>query len=180
MYRLWIALTLCALQSTVVLAQTSKRPAINSLKPEARKALLTALTHTPGEYAGVALYSKIVQKFGSVEPYSYLLRKQIKQRTALQKLFQNYLIPYADNPYLKTARVPSSLKQAVDAGAELAVRKVAKYDKLLLDVTENADITRVFLKLQSETRDVHLPLLKAAAENGGVLPPKRRGLLKNQ
>ncbi len=163
-----------------VQAQTSKRPNINKLKPEARKALQIALTYNTGEYAGVALYTKVVQKFGKVEPYQYLLREQIKQRTALQQLLRNYLIPYADNPYLKTAKMPSSVKQAVAAGLELSVRKIAMYDKLLPEVAEYADITRVFLKLQSETRDVHLPLLKAAAENGGVLHRKRYDMLNNQ
>ncbi len=164
-----IAALLYALLPTTALSQTAGKFDKPTVTPEARKALRTALSSAVGEYAGVALYAKIVQKFGKVEPYSRLLAAEVKQRSALQKVFQKYGMVYSENPFLKRAKAPSSLKQAAGYGIQLAEGNIALYDKLLPEVAEYLDITRLFQKMQAETRDVHLELLKTAEAIGGAI-----------
>ena len=164
-----IAAMLCALMPMGARAQTTGTFDKPMLAPKARKALQTALNSVVGEYAGVALYAKIVQKFGKVQPYSRLLAEEVKQRSALQTLLRKYGVAYSDNPFLKKAKAPSTLKQAAGYGIQLAEGNVVLYDKLLPAVAEYPDITRLFEKMQVETRDLHLEWLRTAEANGGIL-----------
>jgi hypothetical protein len=168
MKSLGIAAMLCALIPTAAVAQTAETFDKPTLAPQARKAVQTALNSMVGEYAGVALYAKTVQKFGKVQPYSRLLEAEVKQRSAVQKLLRKYGVTYGDNPYLKKAKTPASLKQAAGYGIQLAEGNLRLYDKLLPEVAEYPDITRLFQKMQAETRDLHLSLLRTAEANGGV------------
>jgi|GEM_PF-3662437 len=174
MKRLGIAVMLCAVMPMAAGAQTAVTFDKPTLTPEARKALRAALNGIVGEYAGVALYAKTVQKFGKVQPYSRLLGEEVKQRSALQKVFQKYGVAYSENPFLKKAKAPASLKQAAGYGIQLAEGNIALYNKLLPDVAEYPDITRLFQKMQAETRDVHLSLLRTAEANGGVMLRRSR------
>ena len=177
MRQFWLAVILCGLLPNTARGQTPVKFDKPSLAPKAQKALHSALNCLVGEYAGVALYAKTVQKFGKVQPYSRLLTEEIKQRSAVQKLLRKYGVVYADNPYLKKAKAPSTLKQAANYGIQLAEGNVALYDKLLPAVAEYPDIVLLFQKMQAETRDVHLRLLETAKVNGGVM--LRRSLLSH-
>lgn len=148
-------------------------PKIRSLTPEATRALQSVLTSEHGEYATYAVYSKVVASSGNVQPYFQLMHQSAERTVAVQKLFRNYLLTVTGNPFLTKLKAPVNLKQAAQVGIQLAEGNVTLYDKVLPDVLLYPDISREFRRLQAQTRDVDLPLLRKALQNGGVLPGKR-------
>lgn len=137
-------------------------------------AVLEALTGPEGEYAAYASYAAVLEEYGDVEPYATIADAELRHIDALRRLLDKYDIAYPlINPYLGAIDAPMDLETAAQAWAEGERANVALYDDLLLKVADYADITRVFLNLQSASRDAHLPAFERAAESGGTVTPEQ-------
>ena len=139
---------------------------------EAREALLEALAGPEGEYAAYAMYNAVIEKYGDVEPYVSIRRAESHHIDALQRQLDNYGIDYPkENPYIGKVDAPDSLKEAAEAWAAGEIANVEMYDRLMAKVEDYPNLVRVFNNLRSASLDRHLPIFKAAAENGGSLTP---------
>jgi hypothetical protein len=146
------------------------------LPAEVSRALQNALTGLHGEYVGTAYYAAVVEKQGSSEPYRSLLEMDRKRCVALQKLCRKYQVTFPQkNPYLRKVSAPKSRQEAARYGQDLAQGNILLYDKLLPDVKDYRDIRAVFLLIQRETRELHLPMLRSAAEQKPRLPKRPEG-----
>jgi hypothetical protein len=133
-------------------------------------ALKDALLGPEGEYAAYAAYAAVLKTYGEVEPYATIARAELRHIAALERLFTKYDIEIpSENPYLRTIPAPADLETAANAWAEGEIANVALYDRLLSEVADYPDITRVFLNLRSSSQDAHLPAFQHAAENGGTM-----------
>ncbi len=144
--------------------------------PEVKAALLEALTGPEGEYAAYAMYDAVIEKYGEVEPYVTIRAAEARHIAALQRQLDKYGIDYPEeNPYLGKVEAPDSLEAAAKAWADGEIANVELYDRLLeqIPADEYPDVTRVFENLRRASLDAHLPMFKAAAENGGTLTPEQ-------
>ena len=151
-------------------AQAQTQP----LSEEAKNALLEALVGPEGEYAAYAMYTAVIEKFGEVEPYLSIRESEARHIAALQRQLDLYGVDYPkENPFLGQVSAPESLEDAAEACAEGEVANVALYDRLLADVKGYPNLERVFTNLRAASLEVHLPLFRLAAENGGTLTPQQ-------
>jgi len=139
--------------------------------PAAEQALNQALAGPDGEYAALAEYTAIVQKFGQVQPYATILQAEERHIAALKRHFEIRGLAIPENPFLGTVQAPDTLKQAADAGIIAEERNVAIYDQLLEQVKDQPDLVRVFTHLQYASKEHHLVAFTAAAANNGQLDP---------
>ncbi len=147
----------------------AERPA-STLSPEAKAAILEALTGPEGEYAAYAAYTAVIEKYGEVEPYTRIRQAEARHIEALKRLLDRYGVDYPEeNPYLGKVEAPASLEDAARAWAEGEVKNVAMYDRLIAAVADYPDAVRVFEHLRQASEAMHLPAFRAAAENGGTL-----------
>ncbi len=122
-----------------------------------------------GEYASVAAYAAVIEKFGPVEPYLSIKQAEERHITALTRQLQRLGVTVPANPWLGAIPAPADLASAARAWAEGEVANVALYDRLLAAVTGDTALTRVFTNLRRASLEAHLPLFEAAADNGGTL-----------
>jgi len=124
------------------------------------QALLMALDD---EYKAWALYDQAIDDLGSVQPFDSIQRSEQSHIAALVRLFERYGLVVPANQWAGTFAAFDSLEEACAAGVQAEVDNAALYEKLS-GMVDNADILRVFDRLQwaSETR--HLPAFESCAE----------------
>lgn len=128
----------------------------------------SALMDEEGEYAAYAMYSAVIDKYGSVEPYVTIREAEGRHIQALIRQLSRFGIEVPENPYLGNVLAPDDLKTAAEAWAVGEIANVELYDELLAQTTDS-NLIRVFNNLRASSNDQHLPLFTAAAENDGVL-----------
>ena len=133
-------------------------------------ALWEALMSPVGEYAASASYAAVLDKFGAVEPYASIQAAEERHIAALTRRLTALGVAVPPNPYADTAVAPADLTTAATAWADGEVANVAMYDRLLTQVSGDAQATRVFTNLRRASLEMHLPAFRAAAANGGVSP----------
>lgn len=140
-----------------------------SPSPTAQGALVQALTGPDGEYAALAEYAAIVQKYGQIQPYASILRCEERHVSALKRHFELRGLIIPENDYVGKVQAPASLPEAAAAGITAEARNVTMYDTLLAQVKDQPDLVQVFTHLQTASRDHHLVTLKTASTQGGQL-----------
>ncbi|MEI7988594.1 MAG: DUF2202 domain-containing protein [Chloroflexota bacterium] len=105
------------------------------------------------------LYQSVINQFGSVYPFSYIVRAETQHISALERQASKY------NITVPTAPVPgkssySTLQDACEAGVDAEKADAALYD-ILKKVTTHTDILSVYNNLQSASLNNHLPIFQA-------------------
>ena len=131
-----------------------------------------ALMDPEGEYAAYAMYSAVIDEFGSVEPYVTIREAEGRHIDALIRQLSRYGVAVPENPYLGKVLAPEDLQTAAEAWAIGEIANVELYDKLLAQ-TSDSNLIKVFTNLRASSNDKHLPMFTAAAENGGQLTPSQ-------
>lgn len=150
-------------------AQPSAQLNTQPLSPDAKAAVLEALTAPRGEYAAYATYSAIVEKFGNIEPYLSIRASEERHILALQRLLTRYGISIPVNAYIGKINLGNDLIKIAGEEAQTEVDNVAMYDALSPKITAYPDIAMVFSNLRNASQFRHLPAFQAAARNGGKL-----------
>lgn len=161
------ALTALLIPALAYAATTPAAPAAVNTNPE--KAAWEALMSPVGEYAAIASYQAVIDKYGAVEPYTSILRSEQNHAQALARQLQRYGVTVPANPYLGKIPAPASLKLAAQGEADVEVANVAMYDKLFALANGDAQLTRVFNNLRSASQEMHLPAFTKAAAGNGTL-----------
>lgn len=129
-----------------------------------------ALMGPDGEYAAAASYQAVLDEYGAeTEPYASIRMMEENHINALTRQLQRFGITAPANPYLGEIEAPASLTEAAQAWVEGEELNVAMYDDLFAQVEGDPGLTRVFTNLRRSSEEAHLPLFRAAAENGGTL-----------
>lgn len=137
--------------------------------PAATQALAEALAGPDGEYAALAFYESVLQKFGEVSPYARVIRAESRHAEALKRHFLMRGLALPEPPPLNTLPLPDTLQGVAELAATAEERNVAMYDRLIAQVQDQPDLLNVFTQLQRASREHHLPAMRLAAANGGKL-----------
>jgi len=101
-----------------------------------------------------------MKQYGTVLPFSRIVRSEEQHVRALSQLFTNYGLSVPANPGLTPPPAFSSLTAACQAGVDAEIADAALYDDLLR-VTGNPDVVRVYKNLQAASLNWHLPAFEA-------------------
>ncbi|MBK7394233.1 MAG: hypothetical protein IPI64_13195 [Chloracidobacterium sp.] len=141
-------------------------PNSNSSKLDQRTqdALVSALAD---ERLSQATYQAVLNKFPGSRPFINIIEAEKKHESFLLPLFAKYGVTVPANE-LDPAKisVPADLVEACKAGVKLENENIALYDRFLQFVKE-PDVKEVFTRLQSASRDNHLPAFTRCSEGGG-------------
>jgi len=125
------------------------------LSEEAKNALEEAIMD---EYKALSTYQAVLDKFGSVRPFSMIIRAEEQHIALLKAVFETYKLPIPKNTWLGTIVAPSTLKSACQTGVDAEIANVQLYKTQLLPaVAEYSDITSVFENLMNASELNHLP-----------------------
>jgi hypothetical protein len=138
--------------------------------PAANQALAEALTGPDGEFAALAFYESVQQKFGEVSPYAMVIRAEGRHAEALKRHFAMRGLALPEPPQLNALPLPDTLQGVAELAAAAEERNVAMYNRLIAQVQDQPDLLNVFTQLQRASREHHLPAMRLAAANGGKLP----------
>jgi hypothetical protein len=112
------------------------------------------------EYGALNTYQAVLSRFGSVTPFSRIVRSEQQHVNALSQLFTKYGLEVPDNPGLVPAPAFASLTAACQTGVDAEIADAVLYDTLKPSV-DNADILQVFANLQAASLNNHLPAFDA-------------------
>ena len=138
------------------------------LSNETGAALVMAIND---EYKARATYQAVLDKFGSVAPFSNIVQSEATHIAALERLFNAYGLPIPPDTYAGHVQAPATLQDAAQTGVEAETANVAMYDNLLATVQE-PDVRAVFAQLRSASQVKHLPAFQQALSrnmNTGLL-----------
>lgn len=134
---------------------------VGELSDEVQYALREAIYD---EYKARGTYELIISKFGSVRPFSMIIRSEEQHIASLKAIYDKYGIKPPDDPQ-NGIPSPDSITEACELGVQAEIANVALYkDELLPIVSEYPDITQVFNTLMNASEDKHLPAFSKCAD----------------
>lgn len=129
-----------------------------------QSALLAALDD---EYKAEATYQAVLDKHGDVRPFSNIIRAEQRHQEMVKAEMDRRGWTYGPNPYIGKIKVPATLLEACQTGVEAEIENIALYDRLLPQI-DDAAARDVLIRLQSASRENHLPAFKRCVERGGT------------
>ncbi|MBK9528581.1 MAG: hypothetical protein IPO41_09740 [Acidobacteria bacterium] len=133
------------------------------LDPRTQEALLSALAD---ERLAQATYQAVLNRFPGARPFINIIEAEKNHESFLLPLFAKYgvAVPRNENDPAKID-VPADLTEACRVGVKAENENIALYDRFLAFVKE-PDIKEVFTRLQSASRENHLPAFTRCSEGG--------------
>lgn len=128
-----------------------------------RDALLTALDD---EYKAEATYQAVLDKHGDVRPFSNIILAEQRHQEMVKAEMDRRGLAYGPNPYAGKSKAPATLLEACRTGVQGEIENIALYDKLLPTVADAA-VRDLLTRLQSASRDNHLPAFERCVIRGG-------------
>lgn len=114
------------------------------------------------EYKARATYQKVVDTFGSVRPFSNIIKAETQHIAALAQLFQRYGLPIPPDTWASRVPAFASIEEACAAAVQAEIDNGKLYDSLFARA-KSPDIIRVFEALQRASLENHLPAFQSCA-----------------
>lgn len=109
------------------------------------------------EYKARATYDAVIKEFGSVRPFSMIIRAEEQHISSLKSLFDKYGLTVPEDPY-SDVEIEDTLSANCSVGVQAEIDNAALYsDTLLPTAADYPDITTVFSQLMNASQDKHLP-----------------------
>ena len=134
----------------------SQRVDINSPIPIISQVLRIAVYD---EFKAYETYSKIIEKFGLVQPFVNIKEAEAVHYGALIRLMEKYQIEVPINNWYPKIEVPNTLIECCEMGVAGEINNIAMYNNLLLHTLED-DIKDVLFRLQAASFNNHLPTFR--------------------
>lgn len=110
------------------------------------------------EYKAKDTYDAVITKFGSVRPFSQIIRAEEQHISSLKAIYDKYGLTIPTDPYIGKIEAPTTTQSSCALGVEAEIANAALYrDNLIPEVTNYPDITEVFTSLMNASQDKHLP-----------------------
>lgn len=116
------------------------------------------------EFKAYETYSKIIEKFGLVQPFVNIKEAEAIHYTALIQLMQKYEVEVPVNNWSSKIEVPNSLIECCEMGVAAEINNISMYNNLL-NYTFEDDIKDVLFKLQAASYNNHLPAFRNCVLN---------------
>ncbi|MEQ8537344.1 MAG: DUF2202 domain-containing protein [Coleofasciculus sp. D1-CHI-01] len=126
---------------------------VYQLNPETQAALVEAIED---EYKARAFYEAVINKFGSVRPFSNIVHAEARHAQRLETLFMKYGVPVPADTFTGTIEAPDSLKTVCQISIDGEIENLKMYDRFLSFVQE-PDIVAAFSQLRDASANRHLP-----------------------
>lgn len=110
------------------------------------------------EYKALATYEAVIEKFGTVRPFSMIKGAEEQHIASLKAIYDKYGLSVPVNSWPSKVSTPKTLTEACQTGVDAEIANAALYkDKLLPVVKDYEDITAVFTNLMNASEQKHLP-----------------------
>jgi hypothetical protein len=115
------------------------------------------------EYKARATYEAVINEFGSVRPFSMIIRAEEQHISSLKAIYDKYGLDIPSDPYTNV-EIASTKSENCSVGVQAEIDNAALYrDSLLPAVEEYPDIASVFTQLMNASQDNHLPAFERCA-----------------
>ena len=111
------------------------------------------------EFKAYETYSKIIEKFGLVQPFVNIKEAEAVHYSALVKLMEKYQIQIPINDWYLKIEIPNTLIECCEMGVAGEINNIAMYNNLL-QYTQEEDIKDVLFRLQAASFNNHLPTFR--------------------
>jgi len=111
------------------------------------------------EFKAYETYSKIIEKFGLVQPFVNIKEAEAVHYSALVKLMEKYQIQIPINDWYLKIEIPNTLIECCEMGVAGEINNIAMYNNLLQYAQED-DIKDVLFRLQAASFNNHLPTFR--------------------
>lgn len=112
------------------------------------------------EYGALNTYQAVIAQFGAVQPFSAIARSEQQHVNALLRQATRAGVAAPVNPGLAVSPEWGSVADACQTGVDAEIADAALYDELF-QVTDNAELVRVYTNLQAASLNHHLPAFEA-------------------
>ncbi|MBN2324022.1 MAG: DUF2202 domain-containing protein [Spirochaetes bacterium] len=104
------------------------------------------------EYLARAEYYEVIDRFGSVRPFSNIVKSEQTHVGLLVPLFEKYGFTVPEDTYASHVVVPDDLKSALEIGVQAEIDNIAMYESFLeRDLPE--DVRAVFERLKAASEN---------------------------
>lgn len=110
-------------------------------------------------------YTKVMEKFGTVEPFVNITQAEKRHYLALLTLLEQYNIALPVNDYSTNIVIPNTLQECCELGVASEIENIAMYDNLLSYTHDYLDVQNVLFKLQAASYNNHLEAFRQAVQN---------------
>ncbi|MFA6553639.1 MAG: hypothetical protein WCT27_04385 [Patescibacteria group bacterium] len=127
------------------------------------EAVITALGKAiDDEYKARATYEAVIEKLGSIRPFSMIIRAEEQHISSLKAIYDKYGVAIPADPYNPdTLDIPDTVASSCNLGVDAEIANAALYrDELLSEVSTYPDIVAVFENLMNASQDKHLPAFR--------------------
>lgn len=112
------------------------------------------------EFKAYETYSKIIEKFGLVQPFVNIKEAEAVHYSVLVKLMEKYQVEIPINDWYLKIEIPNTLIECWEMGVAGEINNIAMYNNLLQYAQEN-DIKDVLFRLQAASFNNHLPAFRS-------------------
>ena len=116
------------------------------------------------EFKAYETYSKIIEKFGLVQPFVNIKEAEAIHYSALIQLMQKYNIEVPFNNWATKVEIPNTLIECCEMGVAGEINNIAMYNNLLEFTNEN-DVKDTLFRLQAASFNNHLPAFRNCVLN---------------
>ena len=139
----------------------STRVDVNSQVPITSQILRIAVYD---EFKAYETYTKIIEKFGLVQPFVNIKEAEAIHYAALIKLMEKYGVEVPINDWASKIEIPNTLIECCEMGVAGEIDNIAMYNNLLGFAIEN-DIKDTLYRLQAASFNNHLPAFRNSVLN---------------
>ncbi len=116
------------------------------------------------EFKAYETYTKIIEKFGLVQPFVNIKEAEAVHYAALIKLMEKYGVEVPINDWASKIEIPNTLIECCEMGVAAEIENIAMYNNLLSNVIES-DIKDTLFRLQAASFNNHLPAFRNSVLN---------------
>lgn len=111
------------------------------------------------EFKAYETYTKIIEKFGLVQPFVNIKEAEAVHYAALIQLMQKYNVEVPLNNWASKIEIPNTFIECCEMGVAGEISNIAMYNNLLSYAVE-PDIKDVLFRLQAASYNNHLPAFR--------------------
>lgn len=116
------------------------------------------------EFKAYETYTKIIEKFGLVQPFVNIKEAEAVHYAALIKLMEKYGVEVPINDWASKIEIPNTLIECCEMGVAAEIANIAMYNNLLKFAMES-DIKDTLFRLQAASFNNHLPAFRTCVLN---------------
>jgi hypothetical protein len=111
------------------------------------------------EFKAYETYTKIIEKFGLLQPFVNIKEAEAIHYAALINLMEKYGVEVPLNNWASKIEIPNTIIECCEMGVAAEINNIAMYNNLLSFAVEN-DIKDTLFRLQAASFNNHLPAFR--------------------